>query len=80
MPVLQGLAEVIVANTIPLQQAVVENTTKIKALSVGALLAEVITISVLCQLVLRWATILLAIAFEYFHVRCVLVGGTLCCC
>jgi hypothetical protein len=37
----QSLAEVIVANTIPLRPEVAENTTKIRALSVGALLAEV---------------------------------------
>ena len=38
---LQGLSEVIVANTIPLQPEVADNTTKIKALSVGGLIAEV---------------------------------------
>ena len=41
----QGLSEVIVANTIPLRPEVAENTTKIKALSVGGLIAEVTTTS-----------------------------------
>ena len=45
MPWSQGLSEVIVANTIPLRPEVAENTTKIKALSVGGLIAEVTTAS-----------------------------------
>ena len=42
---MQGLTEVIVANTIPLKPEVADNTTKIKVLSVGPLVAEVTTFS-----------------------------------
>ena len=42
---MQVLTEVIVANTIPLKPEVADNTTKIKVLSVGPLVAEVTTFS-----------------------------------